>query len=172
MPDEFVIEDDALAPKGYILIDYKGMNPFSIYAKMRDILLTIFRAGGKDFFEDDFRWDLTTEPVGFFVNVHVERKFDKWTKYYIFVRLQGKQPKDPSKPGWIQVEISGKVITKYPTETLLQKAIFYPFLFSYHYLIYNNIRRRYLGIHNERIEQLEKEIRSTFGMTQRIGTIL
>src|SRR3990170_3237887 len=119
----YLIEDDALAPKGFKLIEYNGPNPFAIYGKMRDILLTIFRAGGKDFYEDDFRWDITSDPIGFFVKLRVFRKFDKWTQYHIFVRLQGRQPKDPSKSGSLQVEITGKLITSYPTDTIFQKAI-------------------------------------------------
>jgi len=163
----FLIEDDILAPKGAILIEYKGLNPFSIYGKIRDMILTVFHARGVDYFEDDFRWDTTGEPINFFVRIHVDKKVDKWTRGYVYLRVQGSQPRDPLKPGWIQIEVSGKVSTAYPTETMFQKAIFYPFLYPYHYLMYNNIRRRYIRIYKEWIEHLEMEIRSTFNLMQR-----
>jgi hypothetical protein len=165
----FIIEDDVLAPRGYLQIDYKGPNPFVIYGKMKRLLMVIFRTGGKDYFEKDFRWDTSGEPISFFVKMNIERKVDKYTKGACYVVLQGKHPRDPKATnGWVKIVIRCVLTTKYPTETLFQKAVVFPFVYLYHRLMYNDIRRSYLRIHRERVQQLENEVRAVLNLTQKV----
>lgn len=163
---KFLIEDDILAPRGYIRIEFRGTDPLSIYTKIRDMMLTIFHARGVDYFEDFFQWDVTSDPAMLFVRIHVERGVDKWTRAYVYLKIHGKQSK-ATKSGWVDIEITGKMSTGYPTDTIFQKIVFYPFLYIYHYMIYNNIRRKYIGIYKKWIEEFEMGVRSTFGIVQR-----
>lgn len=162
----FIVEDDILAPRGDITVGYRGYNPLEIYEKIRDFMLTIFHARGVDYFEDFFQWDVTVDPAMLYVRIHIDRKIDKFTRAYVYIVIHGKQSK-ASKQGWVNIKISGKITTVYPTETVLQKAMFWPFLYIYHYVMYNNIRRKYIGIYKKWIEELEREIRSTFNLIQR-----
>jgi len=163
----YAITDDVLAPKGVITIEYYGKNPFSIYPRISRNLQVIFHARGKDIFEDEFRWDVTADPNPFFIKVHLDKGLDKWTTMYIRLKIFGTQPTNPNKDGKMVLEISGDLITRYPTGTAWQKAIVTPFVWLYHHLIYNNIRRRYLKIGLEGIEKLETEFRSILGLVMR-----
>lgn len=163
----YVIEDDILAPKGVILIEYRGPNPFAIYPKLRDFLMTIFEAKGLHIYEDDFRWDITGDPRSFFIKTRLEKGLDKFTKGTVSLQLQGKQPIDPRKSGSVEMRVGGKITTEYPIKTVFQKIVIKPFVWLYHNLIYDNIRRRYIKIYKAGIERLEAEIRSTFNLIMR-----
>jgi len=163
----YIIEDDILAPKGAIIIEYRGPNPFAIYPRVADLLMTIFEAKGLHIYEDDFRWDITGDPRSFFIKIHLDKGLDKFTKGVVAVRLQGKQPTDPRKPGSVEILLAGKIATEYPIKTVFQKIAIKPFVWLYHNLIYDNIRRRYLKIYKAGMERLEAEIRSTFNLIMR-----
>lgn len=163
----YVIEDDILAPKGAIVIEYRGSNPFAIYPRVADLLMTIFEAKGLHIFEDDFRWDVTSDPRPFFIRIHLDKGLDKFTRGIVSVRLQGKQPTDPKKSGSVEILIGGRITTSYPIETIFQKIVIKPFVWLYHSLIYDNIRRKYIQIYKAGIERLEAEIRATFNLIMR-----
>jgi len=163
----FVYEDDVLAPKGAEVIEYYGPNPFAIYPKLKGLLQVIFHARGQHVFETQFRWDITSDPRQFFVLMHLERGLDNFTRLFVHLRIFGGQPTDPSKNGRLMVEISGRILTQYPAGTVWQKIIVGPFIWAYHHLIYNNVRRRYIRIGKEGIERLQKEIRSTLSLMER-----
>jgi len=163
----YVIEDDILAPKGAIIIEYRGPNPFAIYPRVRDFLMTIFEAKGLHIYEDDFRWDITGDPRSFFIRIRLDKGLDKFTRGVVGVRLQGNQPVDPRKPGTIEILLGGKIATEYPINTIFQKIVLKPFVWVYHHLIYDNIRRKYIQIYKAGMERLEAEIRSTFNLVMR-----
>ncbi|MEM7821295.1 MAG: hypothetical protein QXX38_00535 [Candidatus Aenigmatarchaeota archaeon] len=163
----YIFEDDILAPKRDLVIEYRGPNPFAIYRSIPDLLMRIFQARGVHIFEDDFRWDITDDPRPFFVRFHLDKGLDKWTRAYVWVRLQGRQPSDPSKQGSNEILIGGTIVTRYPVDTVWQKIFIKPFIWLYHHLIYNNIRRRYIQIYKAGIERLEAEIRSAYNLVMR-----
>lgn len=163
----YVIEDDILAPKGVIVIEYRGPDPFAIYPRIPGLLMTIFEAKGLHIFEDDFRWDITADPRPFFIKTRLNKGLDKFTRGVVSVRLQGKQPTDPKKPGSVEILIGGKITTRYPIDTVFQKIVIKPFVWLYHTLIYDNIRRKYIQTYKAGIERLEAEIRSTFNLIMR-----
>ncbi len=161
----FIIEDDLNVPKETKSIDYFGPDPFRIYSRIPPLLQIIFQARGVHLYEEDFRWDNSGDPMNFFFLFKLERHLDKLTTPIVKVRVFGHQPKDPSAPtGRMKIEVIGTMRTIYPIEGWFGKAIFWPFLWIYHYLIYNQVRRRYMLMTNTRIERLMNELRAILGI--------
>lgn len=163
----FVIEDDILAPREDIEIKYNGPNPFAIYEKIPKLLQTIFKARGVHYYEDEFRWDVTGDPRVFHIKMHLDKGIDRRTRGVVRIKLDGDQPVDPKKPGAIKIKIKGKIITSFPIETIFQRIFIKPFIWLYFHLIYINIRRKYIEIYKKGVEELESEIRATFGLMMR-----
>lgn len=164
---DYVIVDDILAPKGAIVLEYRGPNPFAIYLKLSGLLQVIFEGKGENFFEDEFRWDITEDPRPFFIRVHFEKGIDRFTDMHIGIKLQGKQPTDIAKPGVVFIEIGGHIRTSFPFDSLLDKLILFPFLWLYYHAIYINVKRRYIEMLKEKVEALESEIRANFAIMMR-----
>lgn len=167
MPNRFVIEDDVLAPKGKIVVEYRGPNPFAFYPRISGLLQTLFQARGVHYFEDDFRWDISSDPRQFLLRMHLDRPLDKFTHGLVHLKIIGEQPSDPKKTGAMFVEISGAINTGFPAETPFQKLVVLPFLWLYNIMLYNKIRRQYLRFYKAGLEKLEAELRNMFGITMR-----
>ncbi len=155
------LEDDCLAPTGSIRIDYEGPNPFLAYQKAGDILRKIFQVETADYWERDFRWDITSDPRDFFVRIFVNKGLDAKTKILTEVVIQGKQPSDPSKNGKVAIIISARLVTEYKMETVIQKSPFYKFfLWIYHRAFYNGVRRKYINLCQDLISRASNELRA------------
>jgi len=164
---DFSIKDDLLAPKGIKVLEFKGPNPFGFYKEIPNIMQLMFEVKGKDTFETDFRWDITSDPRPFFIKTHIQKKFDGFTGIIVALKIQGKQPSDPTKNGDVRIEISGTIETKYPANTVFQKIFLRPFIYLYYYTFYNKVRMQYFAYANRRIERLEDELRASFNLIQR-----
>ena len=165
----FVISDEILAPKTNIVLEYFGEDPFRVYSRIPRLMQEIFHARGESIYEDDFRWDITSDPRQFFFIFRVERGVDGRTKYVVILKAFGRQPSDPaSKNGKMLVEIKGYLVTIYPIKKKYQRALFWPFIYLYHWAFYNKIRRRYLEIYKGYIEELETELRKILGLPIRV----
>ena len=165
----FEIVDDFNVPKEVTSVSYFGPDPFRIYTRISPLLQIIFQAKGENVYEDDFRWDNAGDPQSFYFRFRLERGLDKWTTAVFIIRVYGHQPKDPTDPkGRMTVEFMGTLRTRYPVGSgWFSKAFFLPFLYLYHYLSYNQIRRRYLLMYNTRIEKFMNELRSILGIMEK-----
>ncbi len=166
MPSSYKIFDFVLAPEDKITIDYRGPNPFRIYGMMPKTLQIIFHGRGKNVFEDDFRWDVTCEPRDFFfISRFGDAKFDRFTTFEVKIRTFGKQPSDPNGTnGMLYMEIRPEITTEYKFGNIFEKVIAMPFIWLYHKLMYNNVRRRYIQILKERTFKLANAIRDELGI--------
>jgi len=160
------IEEEVLTPKGAISIDYKGKNPFRLYNVLSGMLQSIFQGRGKNIFERSFKWDITSDPMEFSFEMWFEDwKFDSRTKPRIRVRCHGQQPSDPENPNGIcKIEIKPLLGTEYKFRNIFEKMIAMPFIWLYHRLVYNDVRRRYMQIIKERVYKLEAAIRELYSM--------
>jgi len=164
---DFVVIDDILAPKGKIVVEYRGPNPFAFYPKISGLMQSIFQARGVHYFEDEFRWDVSSDPRQFLLRMHLAKGFDRFSEGRVDLKIIGEQPSDPKKTGAIFVEIGSTIVTRYPASTPLQKLVVLPFLIIYHWVYYNKIRRQYILRYKSGVERLEAEIRNTFGLVMR-----
>jgi len=162
----YKISEEVLTPSGVTTIDYKGKDPFRLYFKLSGLLQSVYHGRGKNIFERSFKWDVTSDPPEFFVEMWFDDwKFDKFTRPQIRVRMHGYQPSDPEKPNGIcRVEIKVLLATEYNARSAFEKAIALPFVWLYHRLIYNEVRRRYMQILKERTHKLEVAIREEYGV--------
>lgn len=157
-----VIRDEIPAPREFIQIEYRGPNPLKVYHALNQLLRTLWEIKGTQMFEPDFRWDITTDPRPFFIQVFAERKMpqDKYTDWRVDIKMQGSQPTDPTKDGVLRIEIHGWIETKFPTDNPFNKILFPIFFWPYHVAFYAKQRRRYLEWHRRRIDKLVDEIRT------------
>jgi hypothetical protein len=131
------------------------------------LLQVVFHGRGKNVFEYKFKWDVTGDPRDFyFVLRYEDIKFDRFTLYNITITAIGKQPSDPNNPeGMLYMEIKGRIETEYKFKSLPEKAVAMPFIWLYHRLLYNNVRRRYMQILKERIYKVDDAVRKELGIT-------
>jgi len=164
-----VIRDEIPAPREFIQIDYKGPNPIKVYHSLDQLLKTIWEVKGTNFFEPDFRWDITADPRPFFIHVFLEKGVDKLTTFRVDIKMQGSQPTDPTKDGILRVEIHGWIETKCDgmLGNAFNRALFPLFFFPYMATYYQPRRRRYLEWHRRRIDRLVDEIRAILKIPSR-----
>lgn len=165
----FRVEDEVLAPHNIVTLRYSGINPFMIYKRVSPLMQLIFQIKGKDIIESDFRWDTSEDPRGFYIRIWGERTFDQFTKLIIYVKLEGAQPTDVSKPGKMTIEFSGRLITSFPSESVIQKFVVLPFAWIYYRIFYKDVRRRFLDMSKRDLERLENELRGMLKLEQKIS---
>lgn len=162
----FVIEDDCLAPEARLKIEYSGPNPFKIAQTAREILRRVLEVEAQDFWERDFRWDITSDPRAFFVKMYVNRGIDSRSRAFIEVSIQGLQPTDPTKSGKVTVYVGGKLRTEYTLETAFQHLPVYKgLIWLYQKVFYNRIRRDYMRMCVTWIEKVTDEFRNNLGIS-------
>lgn len=155
-----VIRDEIPAPREFIQIEYRGPNPLKVYHALNQLLRTLWEIKGTQLYEPDFRWDITTDPRPFFIQVFAERKMDKFTEWRVDIKMQGSQPTDPTKDGVLRIEIHGWITTEFKTDSPLNKILFPIFYWPYHVAYYAPRRRKYIEWHRRRIDKLADEIRT------------
>jgi len=164
MPN-WVIEDDCLAPEEELVIKYSGPNPFRTYHIIKDLLKKVLKIEAKDLWERDFKWDITSDPHGFFTRYYVNWGIDVRSHVLVEVVMEGKQPSDPTKNGEVRISVSGTLKTEYPQNNAFQRSALYKLLvWIYHWIYYNNVRRSYTEICNRRLETIWREFRNVLNM--------
>lgn len=162
----YIIQDDVLAPRHELIIEYTGPNPFGIYPQIDPLMRLIFEAKGTHMFEPKFQWDTTEDPRPFFIQTYVQKAFDRFTKFKVAITLQGKQPTDKTKSGKMTLVISGRLFTEFNTDNPVTKIFFTPFFYLYSIAYYNKIRRQYIQWVRDNIYKLENQIRDRLNIPQ------
>lgn len=156
----WIFEDDCLSPERSILIEYSGPEPFKAYTALRGMLERIFEVETIDLWERDFRWDISSDPRSFYMRMYVNKGIDARTRMMVEIIMEGSQPSDPKKVGHLKITISGKLRTEYSLKSFLQRSTIYKFfVWLYHKLFYQNIKRSYIYLCNKLIDQLNYELR-------------
>ncbi len=112
------MEDDCLVPYGQFVIKFKGPNPFRAVQATAKFLRHIWEVEAKDYWERQFRYNPDEDPRGFFLNSYVVKGLDKYTKVVVEVIIQGVQPSDPNKEGWVEIKIGGVLKTEFGGDTV------------------------------------------------------
>ncbi len=161
---DYKITTDILAPSEKKTIEYSGFHPSRLIKLMPEILKSAMIIKSKDIFEDKIKWDVSSDPISFYGEWHINYTFDVRSKAKYKIVLQGSQSaKD--KMGSIKISIKGAVETSFPFTTFLHRSVFW----IYNYAFYNKQRRQYLETARILIDRVEDEIRSTFSLIKRGG---
>ncbi len=167
----WVLEDDCLVPDRQIRIDYKGPNPFRLYAIVPQLLRAIWEIRGKDVWEREFRWGSEDDPRMFFSRFIARKTYDNWSKVYMEIIMQGKQHSDPNKEGEVTITIKGILRTESPNNTIFQRSSIYKsFRWLYFRSLYNDVRRNLIDECAIRIGDLSNEIRRVLGISPEVVT--
>jgi hypothetical protein len=159
------IEDDCLAPEAKITIEYTGTDPFRAYKIAKDTMRKVLEVEAMDFWERDFRWDISSDPRDFFTRLYVDKGIDSRSRALIEVIMQGKIPSDPNKEGRITIQIGGRLRTDYTLETAFQQLpIYRGLIWLYHKIFYNRVRRGYLDMCYDWIQKLNSAFREVLGI--------
>ena len=159
----WVFEDDCLAPERTLTIEYSGPDPFRVCRVLRDMLGRIFQVETIDLWERDFRWDISSDPRPFYMRMYVNKGIDARTRMMVEITVQGLQPSDPSKKGKVTIRISGRLRTEYNLKSFFQRSPLYKaFVWVYHKLFYEEVKRSYIHLCNRLIEELHLELRALF----------
>jgi len=162
----WVIEDECLVPEKYFKIEYKGPNPFAAFQSSLGMFRNILEIDASDYWERDFKWDITDDPKDFYARMIVQKGLDSRSKIFFEIIMQGKQPKDPNKVGELTILIGAKLSTEYKLESPFQQSLFYKsLLWLYNFFFYYRIRRSYIGI----CKSLCEKIRDSYKQLLKIG---
>lgn len=164
------IQDDCLAPEGYITLKYNGVAPFKAYPVVANFMRTIWEVEAKDYWEREFRWDNTSDPRGFFVKAYVNKGIDQFTSVTIEVVIEGKQPADINKPGSVVIKMGGVLTSKFGGGTILQDAknpFYKSLVWMYDHFFYRKQRRTYLDIWcKRRLDILKRRYQEFLGIAE------
>ncbi len=160
-------EDDCLAPHPRLKVDYVGKNPFKVYQVARNLLRKTLEVETIDLWERDFRWDISSDPRMFFCRIYVDKGIDARSRAFIEVTIQGTQPSDPNKEGRVTIYIGGRLRTVWEMNTAFQRSpIYKAFLWLYHKIFYEKVRRGYLRLCARWIEELKKGFMDVLNISQ------
>ena len=143
------MQDDCLDPEYYLTIKYSGLKPIEAYHHTITYLREIWEVEAKDYWEREFRWDVTSEPRTFFVKAFVDKELDNKTAVTIEVIMTGTQPSDLSRPGKIEIKMSGVMRTTFGGNSILEDArnpFYKSFIWMYNHFFYRKQRRNYLNV--------------------------
>lgn len=162
----WTIEDDCIAKASKLTLNFAGPNPFSIYQKIRAILMITTLVKKEHIWEREFRWDtVASDTRGFYIRLYVYKKVDGRTFMFFEVIFQGKQPIDLSKSGNLTMSISARLVTNYGLYSTFQQSVLYrSFLRLYHMLFFNDIRRRSLDECGKFIDKILERVRNEFNL--------
>jgi len=159
------LEDDCLAPRAALDITFQGKNPFLVYKNAKEILRKIFEVEMIDYWERDFRWDVSSDPREFFVRIYVNKGVDARTKILAEVVMQGAQPSDLNKDGKVRILINAKLITKFELNSVIQKSPIYKgMLWLYTKIFYGNVRRGYFRLCEDYLIRIQNDFKDVLNM--------
>ena len=138
---KLMIEDDLLSPLPIIKIKFSGPNPERFYKELYNLILVSFRVHEHSVQEKEFQWS-KGETEKFSIAWEMNKDLDKFSYYFVNVRLNGEMSKGMGKA---EVEVEGVLRTEYPQDTLWQRSLLYEVLrMFWHTTFYTSKRDEYL----------------------------
>jgi len=138
---KLMIHDDLLSPRSMMEVKFEGPNPERFYKEIPKLVRTIFKVTGHSMQEKLFEWK-KTEPQKFLVKWEINKDLDKFSYYWIQIKLSGESEKGKGKA---TMSVEGALRTEYPQDTLFQRSLLYEFLrMFWHSTFYAPTRDRFI----------------------------
>ena len=153
------ITTNILAPAPSKKVQYIGPNPGRIFKLIPDMVKTTLGISSGSFWEDEIRWDASSNPVSFYGFWRGKKGLDALTTLWFVIEIRGTQDKE-SKQGDISVKLTGKIDTQIKYMTIIDKGL----ILAYQRMFYKNQRLNYIEEANRKIETLEDLIREEFNL--------
>lgn len=151
------MEEECLAPKTHLEVNYKGPDPFKAYKACVGIVRRIFEVETKDVWEREFRWDFSGDPREFLAKIFVVKGLDKFTKLIVEVFIHGHQPSNPNGVGDVKIKISGVLRITWPEKTFFHKTPIYKgLMWLYFQHFYKDVHKMYLELCRRNLERVKE----------------
>jgi hypothetical protein len=156
---KLVIKDDCLAPARYIYLEYSGKDPYGVSKKITSTLMQFFHVSASKVCEEDFRWDVSRDPIGFFAKWWVRKELSNYSEAFFRIKFQGAKTKQTNE-GNFTMQLQGALNTSFKYSTPLLKSLWW----IYSYFFYNKVRRRYVRMCGDLLYSLRDEIKEHFDL--------
>ncbi len=158
MPDLKLLSD-VFSPHYIKTLRYEGDHPSRTISFMPNLIRSIFRITSTNFYEDEIKWDKSSENIEFYGQWRGKDTKDARTTFWMKVKVIGKQnAKD--KKGYVTIYIHPYLVTKLPYTNFLDKALY----FSYTRLFYKAQRRKYIEKQLYLSNRFEQELKKELGI--------
>ncbi len=160
MPDIRLVSD-IFSPQYMKTIRYTGKNTARTIRLVPSLLRIVFRITSSNYYEDEIKWDKTTEDAEFFGQWRVKDTFrgDARSTIWIKAKVLGYQ-NSKTKEGSVTIYLHPYIITKIPYDTILQKSL----AFTYTHLFYKNQRKEIISRELSIIQKFEDRLKEELGL--------
>ncbi|MAH43039.1 hypothetical protein CL614_04945 [archaeon] len=153
------ISDDLLAPASKYVVKFQGNKPFAAIDMLQGVVKNILHVSSKDFWEEDIRWDINTEPREFFTILKARKKMDKWSMINLkFTAIGDQSSKDGV--GKLTIEIEGTLDTEYSYSNFIQRGTWW----SFNRMFYYKQRRMYIDEGADFTKKIKEEVQRKLGI--------
>jgi len=158
MPDLKLLSD-VFSPHYIKTLRYEGDHPSRTLSFMPNLIRSIFRITSTNFYEDEIKWDRSSENIEFYGQWRGKDTKDARTTFWMKVKVIGKQnAKD--KKGYVTIYIHPYLVTKFNYNNFWDKALY----FSYTRLFYKAQRRKYIEKQLYLSNRFEQELKKELGI--------
>jgi len=150
---------DVYSPHFEKIIKYNGDHPSKVLKIIPPLIKIVFRITSTKFYEDEIKWDSSTDLIDFYGQWRGKDEKDARTAIWIKVKILGKQNKNDKK-GWVEIHIHPYMITKIPYTSILEKILAKP----YSHFFYGVQRKKYISRELIHLQRFENEIKDQLGL--------
>jgi hypothetical protein len=161
MGAELRLSVDIYSPHAVKTMKYTGNHPSRLLKIIPSLVKGVFRIGSSGFFEDEIKWDKTTDMIDFFGQWRAKLAMDNRTTFWIKVKVIGSQD-SKEKKGTVNIYIQPYMVTKLPYESSTDKFL----TFVYSRLFYKSRVRRYIERRLLYLSQFEETLKRELGLVK------
>ena len=159
------IKQDILAPEYQKVLKLSGYHPSEMLKIIPGLLLDIYKQQSPALFEDEFKWDVSDDPLMFFVRWRIKDGKDRRTTVMTQVAMEGFQSKK---------DLSGKVAIAIRSWIETDAGYGNPFgqagVWFLDKIFYKRHRMQYINEARRNVQRLEDAIKNHFGILERRKT--
>jgi hypothetical protein len=150
---------DVYSPQAVKTMKFTGDHPSRVLKIVPSLMKSVFRLSGSKFYEDELKWDKTTEIIDFYCQWRGAVDMDGRTKFWVKVKVIGDQT-SKEKKGSVTIYIQPYIKTDMPYDSAMEKILtaFYSRLF------YKKTVRSYIAREILYLRQFEELVKKELGM--------
>lgn len=151
---------DVLAPNREWVADFKNVHrPTLLLGEMGEIAKWNWRVTSSNVFTDEVKWDVTSDPIGWFGEWRFRDKKDLRTLVWIRVICQGEYDKK-TQMGSVNVKVKPTMVTTFKWENPVMGMLYW----FYFKTFYRQILLRYLTESQEKVRSFDAVLREKLGL--------